>query len=136
MLRLFTRWSAFLLLLCPGLVRAADGWARLKLGMDPEEARAAIGAPLFRTAGRGFELWIYDNHAEILFFGTVIGWTSPGSGAVAGAPHDIWRSNPQAVTYPTFLTALPPPPPPKDFRLPQNLTPYQPDRFPSYRFHR
>lgn len=46
--------------------------------MTPAATFAALGKPLLRTAGRGFELWIYDHNAEVVFFrGPVIAWTAP-----------------------------------------------------------
>ena len=98
------------LLLGPVLARGADGWTQLRLKMTPDETVAAIGEPLFRTAGRGFELWIYDNRAEaLLFSGSLVGWTSPAASPAAGAGSDIWRDVPDGVEVPTFLSLLPAP---------------------------
>jgi hypothetical protein len=131
------RRFVLLLLVSHGLVRGAEAWAHLKLGMNPEETLATLGAPLFRSGERGFELWIYDRHAEVLFYGSLVGWTNPATGLAPGASRDVWSSNPNAASFPTFLSALPPPPPPpKKVRLPQNLVPYAPDRLPTYRFRR
>ena len=103
------RLLAFLLLCVPGFLSAADRWAQLKLGMTAEETVAALGEPLIRTVGRGFELWVYDDRAEVLFYGPVIGWTTPGVGPKAGEAHDIWQSDHTGVPTPTFLSQLPRP---------------------------
>jgi hypothetical protein len=82
---------AFLFLLLPGLARAADGWAQLKLGMTAEQAEAALGAPLFRNEGRGFELWIYDGRAEVVMYGGVIAWTAPATSTAARSSPQTWE---------------------------------------------
>ncbi|MBL9214165.1 MAG: hypothetical protein JNG83_01685 [Opitutaceae bacterium] len=94
----------------PAVARAGEDWARLRLKMTPEETVAAIGQPLFRSAGKGFELWIYDQQAEALIFaGSLIGWTSPRQGAAGIRSTDIWRENPDRTAFPTFLSQLPAP---------------------------
>ncbi len=103
------RLMAFLLLCVPGFLSGAERWAQLKLGMTAEETVAAIGEPLFRSAGRGFELWIYDHRAEVVFFGPLIGWTTPSPGGEKGETNDIWLSDHTGVPTPTFLSQLPRP---------------------------
>jgi hypothetical protein len=75
--------------------------------MAAEEAVAALGEPLLRTSGKGLELWIYDNQAEVLLYGPVIGWTTPGSRQVPGRAVDIWQRQPGEVDAPVFLLPRP-----------------------------
>lgn len=96
-----------LLALAPVATRGADAWARLKLGMTADETTAVLGAPLIRTAGHGFELWTYDNGAEALLFGSLIGWTASGSASVAERSFDIWRARRADSSSPSFLGMLP-----------------------------
>ena len=124
----------FFLLLSPGFVRGADSWALLKIGMTAEETAAAIGEPLFRSAGRGFELWIYDQHAEVLFFGSLIGWTTPGTEKVACKAVDVWQGNHNGANAPTFLSALPVWLPAKSVTPRRDLDPSEIERPPTYRF--
>ena len=98
----------------PSFVRGANVWDHLKIGMTAEETAAVIGEPLFRSAGSGFELWIYDHHAEVVFFGSLIGWTTPAAGQAIGHAVDVWQSNHGDSTGPTFLSAIPPWCPDKD----------------------
>ncbi|HVU18176.1 MAG TPA: hypothetical protein VHD32_14730 [Candidatus Didemnitutus sp.] len=75
------------------LAAGTDGWATLKRGMSQADTYAVLGKPLIRTAGRGFEVWIYDHNAEVLFFrGPVIAWTAPDSkpGAATDNDHFEW----------------------------------------------
>jgi len=83
-----------LIALLPGLgeCRAAEGWAKLRLGMTATQAALTLGEPLVRTAGQGFELWIYDRHAEVVFYGPLVGWTSPGTDARPGTAVDVWQT--------------------------------------------
>jgi hypothetical protein len=87
-----TFWLLVLSALAPRtFALGSDGWSQLKRGMMPGETAAALGAPLIRSASRGFELWIYDGHAEVVFFaGPVIAWTAP-RGSVAA---DVHQSDP------------------------------------------
>jgi hypothetical protein len=77
---------------CASDLLAADGWTKLKLGMSPGEAATTIGQPLMRMGKFGLEVWIYDNQAEILLSGSVIGWTCPTVGNQPGASVDIWQN--------------------------------------------
>ncbi len=64
----------------------SEKWARLRAGMTPGETVALLGRPLFRHAARGYELWIYDSKAEVIFCaGPVKAWTAPTSNPVAEA---------------------------------------------------
>src|SRR4051812_43734805 len=86
-------WPFALLALASGLASAAENWAQLKLGMTAEETLAALGRPTLRTTGRGFEIWIYDNGAEALLFGSLIGWTTPASTSATTRSRDVWQEN-------------------------------------------
>jgi hypothetical protein len=102
-----TRLLGLLLALAPVVTRGADPWSRLKLGMTAEETTAVLGVPLVRTSGRGFEIWSYDNGAEALLYGSLIGWTASGSSSVADRSVDIWRAKRTESYFPTFLALLP-----------------------------
>jgi hypothetical protein len=95
-----------LLLLLPCSGSAAENWEKLKLGMSVEETLAALGQPLIRTAGRGFETWTYDKGGDVLIYGSLIGWTAPVSAKVAVRSQDIWREN-RNGPYLTFVSVLP-----------------------------
>ena len=84
----------------------AEGWAGLEVGMTPQKAAELLGRPLMRTANRGYELWIYDSQAEVVFFGgPVIAWSPPvpnplsesrPAGTEMSVPYDflpLWRSD-------------------------------------------
>lgn len=74
-----------------GAARAADEWSQLRLAMTGKEVVAVLGQPLLRSSGHGFDRWVYDNGAEVLLHGTLIGWTIPGTSAVAERSVDIWK---------------------------------------------
>jgi hypothetical protein len=77
MVRLLLRWLLPACCLAAPLFGGAD-WSRLKLGLTQEQTTEALGKPLIRTYGRGFEVWIYDSHGEVLFAGgPATGWTHP-----------------------------------------------------------
>ncbi len=126
----------FLAFLAPAFVRGADVWDHLKIGMTAEETAAVIGAPLFRSAGSGFELWIYDHHAEVVFFGSLIGWTTPATDQRIGHAVDVWQGDSGGTTGPTFLSAIPAWYPGKNAASPGNMDVGGYDRLPTYRFHR
>ena len=72
--------------------------------MTAEQAMLQLGEPLLRSAGQGFEVWIYDHRAEVVFYGLVVGWTAPGSAASVGKSVDIWQTRRgQYSTEPVFL---------------------------------
>jgi hypothetical protein len=55
----------------------AVSWERLEAGQSPAEVRAFLGEPLMRSAGRGFEVWIYDQQREVVWMrGVVVAWTA------------------------------------------------------------
>ena len=77
MVRIYIRWLLPVSFLLTPLLGEAD-WTRLKLGLTPEQTTEALGKPLIRTYGRGFEVWIYDSHGEVLFAGgPATGWSHP-----------------------------------------------------------
>lgn len=68
----------FVALCTPTFAAGAKDWAKLKPGMTPDEAFAALGQPLIRNSNRGYEVWIYDSKAEVVFHqGPVLAWTIP-----------------------------------------------------------
>lgn len=61
-------------------------WGQLKKGMTPDEALVLLGQPLMRNVNRGYELWIYDSKAEVVFHqGPVMAWTIPTPNPVSEA---------------------------------------------------
>lgn len=109
MLRRYQSLLALCLVLGPVPSHAEDNWAQLKLGMTAEDAVAALGRPMLRARGRGFETWTYDNGAEVLLYGSLVGWTAPGTANVVARSMDVWRVNRTGTYFPTFLALLPPP---------------------------
>ena len=98
--------ALFVLALKP--LSGAVGWALLKVGMSTDEAMEVIGDPLMKTYGRGFELWIYDNHAEAVFYGgPLIGWTTPAKGKTKGRAVDVWQRKPGPPETPIFILPRP-----------------------------
>ncbi|HEY8994043.1 MAG TPA: hypothetical protein VIM71_05240 [Lacunisphaera sp.] len=63
--------------LSSSLFGAAD-WSRVKAGITAAQTAEALGKPLIRTYGRGFEVWIYDSCGEVVFGGgPALGWSMP-----------------------------------------------------------
>ncbi len=92
------------LLLSAGSLVAAEDWSKLKIGMSPEQATEALGTPLIRTVANGFELWIFDNHAEALFFGgPLIGWTTPKTSKTPAVSVDVWQHKAGQSEAPVFI---------------------------------
>jgi hypothetical protein len=105
--RLRHLFLSLLLLTAVSAVSAAPmPWAQLKIGMAGEEIIALLGEPLMRSAGRGFQTWTYDDGAEVLVCGLVMGWTMPNSIAVAVRSQDVWRAHPKGDYLGTLRTAL------------------------------
>ncbi len=118
-------------LLSTGALTGAEDWSHLHIGMSTEQATEALGLPLIKTISNGFELWIYDNHAEALFYGgPLIGWTTPTKGSVPGRAVDVWEKKPGAPVTPSFV--LPRLPPPKR-RVERQRTNDEPLSSPNYR---
>lgn len=128
-MRLLRSSLGLLLLLAAGAARAGDPWSRLAIGMSAEETLSALGEPLLKNVGKGFEIWIYDNHAEVLFFGNVIGWSTPGTGPLAKRTADVWQANGGKNDFRTVLAMLPPPKPkptPRDLILRKKAPEWRP----------
>lgn len=109
MLRNTLRLVALIALASPAFAVGRGGWPLLKLGMTPGETIGALGVPLIRSASRGFELWIYDGRAEVLFFrGPVIAWTAPKvSREVAPKPPEVAAPVAPTIVAPAPRTATP-----------------------------
>ncbi|MCX6953587.1 MAG: hypothetical protein NTV51_15660 [Verrucomicrobia bacterium] len=99
----------FVLALAPTLVRGAEQWAQLKLGMTAEQTLAALGDPILKTTGNGFEVWIYNHGSEVVLYGSLIGWTAPAAAKLPERSTDIWSDDDSGETFPTFLALLPKP---------------------------
>ncbi len=101
--RIFWYLMSFVILATSSL-RGADGWAQLKVGMSADEATEALGLPLMKTSARGFDLWIYDNNAEALFFGgPLVGWTTPRDLKSVSRTVDVWQRTPGSTAPPSFI---------------------------------
>ncbi|HEY4249432.1 MAG TPA: hypothetical protein VGM64_21600 [Lacunisphaera sp.] len=93
-----------LLLLSAGSLVGAEDWSKLKIGMSTDQTAEILGAPLIRTVANGFELWIYDNHAEALFFGgPLIGWTTPKTSKSPAISVDVWQHKVGQPEGPVFI---------------------------------
>ncbi len=58
-------------------VGASIAWERVEAGLSHAEVRGILGEPLMRSAGRGFEVWIYDAQREVVWMrGVVVAWTA------------------------------------------------------------
>ena len=108
-----------LVAVCPAQAETTPHWDALKKGMTPAETFALLGKPLLRSANRGFDLWIYDCGAEVLFFrGPVIAWTKPNTTITVPSASDsfewpvLWTppvlpAKPKGQNEPTGLEWLP-----------------------------
>ena len=94
---------AVLFVVLAGSARAASAWTQLKLGMTAEQAVAIVGEPLQRSAGQGFEIWTYDDRAELLFYGPLVGWTAPRSADMIARSVDVWSAPMAATAQPQIL---------------------------------
>src|SRR4051812_16553220 len=104
MLRSVIRYIALLVLLPASSLAGAEDWSQLHIGMSTGQATEALGVPLIKTISNGFELWIYDNHAEALFYGgPLIGWTTPTKKATPGRSVDVWVRKPDLPATPSFI---------------------------------
>jgi hypothetical protein len=104
MLRSIARYIAPFLLFSAGSLAGAEDWSQLHIGMSAEQAAEALGTPLIKTISNGFELWIYDNHAEALFYGgPLIGWTTPRKNSVPGQTVDVWARKTGVPATPSFI---------------------------------
>jgi hypothetical protein len=60
--------------------------------MTGSDVAAVLGRPLICSKGRGFERWTYDDGAEVLLHGLLIGWTAPGLADVGKRSSDVWQT--------------------------------------------
>lgn len=102
--------SLVLITLCtPTFAAGAKEWAKLKQGMTPDEAFATLGQPLIRNSNRGYEVWIYDSKAEVVFHqGPVMAWTIPTPNPASEArpiEMDLPLNPPKRLPY--FVKAKP-----------------------------
>ncbi len=108
-----TRLPVLALLACllTASVWAAGDWAQLKSGMTGAEAAKLLGEPLIRTAGRGFQVWIYDGRGEAVF---------------AGGPLKAWtvaKPTAESLSRPAALDVLIRPARPLRLPRPQSVPP-------------
>jgi hypothetical protein len=104
MLQRILRYLTLSSVLSAGLLAGAEDWTQLKIGMSTDEAAEALGLPLIRTVANGFELWIYDNHAEAVFYGgPLVGWTTPSKKNSVGRVVDVWQRKAGEPKAPMFI---------------------------------
>ena len=107
MRRSISYFTLFIILLS-GSLQGAESWGVLKVGMSSDEASEVLGEPLLKTIGRGFELWIYDNSAEAVFFGgPLVGWTAPRDFKAMPRIVDVWQRKPGAPNAPVYILPRP-----------------------------
>ncbi|MDP3069320.1 MAG: hypothetical protein Q8N18_03480 [Opitutaceae bacterium] len=83
---------ALAILAASAMGAAAQSWDKLKPGMTPEQASAALGDHLFASRGRDFEIGIYDRKAEVVFLrGQLVAWTSPADQPAVPSPIDLLK---------------------------------------------
>ena len=108
--------SVRLLLLSPllaaGLTAGEPGWKELQIGHTAAQTLTLLGEPLLRSKGRGFEKWTYDDGAEVLFHGALVGWTVPTSLRLPARSDDIWKKWPE-LSYDAAIRRAAPPAAPK-----------------------
>jgi hypothetical protein len=102
------RLHLFLLCLLLGvpLCAAPMPWTQLKVGMAADEIITLLGDPILRSVGRGFETWTYDDGAEVLIYGLVVGWTTPASATTSVRSQDVWRDKPRGEYFATLRAAV------------------------------
>ena len=89
-------------------VLAANGWEQLKPGMSREEVHTVVGTALITSAGRGFEVAVYDERGELVYLeGRLVAWTAPVSRPAPPAPLNTWQFN-QIRTRPLPASSVPP----------------------------
>jgi hypothetical protein len=62
--------------------------------------------PVLRIKGRGFETWTYDQGAELLVYGLVVGWTIPATTGGEKRGHDVWSAQPRGDYFATLRSAV------------------------------
>jgi hypothetical protein len=71
---------------------AVEGWSQLRAGMNREETAAVLGREIMASRGRGFEVAISDNQAEVVYLnGQVVAWTAPAGVSTPAAPTQAWQ---------------------------------------------
>lgn len=73
------RWLAGVIVALVGAAKmsASSAWERIEAGLSHAEVKGILGAPLVTSAGRGFEVWIYDAQREVVWMhGAVVAWTA------------------------------------------------------------
>ena len=93
-------------------MRGESAWDQLRIGMTEVEAEAILGAPLLRSVGQDFAVWIYNHRAELVFYGPLIAWSAPREGKDPGRVVDVGQALPQgdalAVAFlPKLIRDLP-----------------------------
>ncbi len=78
-------------------MRGESAWDHLRIGMTEVEAEAILGAPLLRSVGQDFAVWIYNHRAELVFYGPLIAWSAPREGNTPGRVVDVWQAPPQGM---------------------------------------
>jgi|GEM_PF-4823879 len=95
-------------LLASSLSAREPRWQELQIGHTAGQTVALLGEPLLRSKGRGFEKWTYDDGAEVIFHGALIGWTVPASLRAAARSDDIWKQWPELGYDAALRRAAPP----------------------------
>lgn len=80
---------------CASALQAADKvddrWTLLRLGMTADEALEVLGEPLLKSSGRGFEIWTFDKAGEAVFYGSLVGWSTPVTRDTPRRVVDVWQ---------------------------------------------
>ena len=98
MYRHITFTVIFVALSVQGFAASSKAWSKVKADMTQDEIVELLGQPLIRNSNRGFEVWIYDSKAEVVFNqGPVIAWTIP-------TPNPISEARPIAMDLPLNTT--------------------------------
>lgn len=94
------------LVLAGSLSAEAPPWEQLKVGMTADQVITLLGDPVLRSKGRGFETWTYDDGAEVLVYGLVVGWTAPVASDLPARSHDVWSNHPRGDYFTTLRSAV------------------------------
>ena len=97
-MKIIWRRIALLVVLSSICARGADKWGHLKSGMSALETVAVLGQSVrllvqSSPLGNGFECWIYDRGAEVVFYGGVIAWTVPSNSTAPSSTGEHWQFN-------------------------------------------
>jgi hypothetical protein len=77
--------------------------------MTSVQATAVVGEPLLRSSGQRFEVWTYDNRAELVFYGPPVGWTAPRIADGAERSGDVWQNSSNEKTATRYTLPRPAP---------------------------